>query len=269
MPSPPGQGTLKNAKIHLILAADVSSTDTVGSVVAADTYNLRKLLENNVAGSQLNIIDLQDKRRGSQLTEEDMLQGIRNLNTNSDDTIFFFYSGHGAYDTVKGQYFALASQEQVLRSDLLASMKNKNVRLSILISDCCYNQADLTAKHARPAQVKGTSTATMKGLRPLVEVLFFETKGVVDITASEKGTYGFIFPANARMENGVNKGSVFTWNLHEVLKREMCTSKDWTTIFDSVREETNKDFQKVFETHIQEGGVARTELKPRGFALAQ
>ena len=180
---PESNGT---AKMHLILAADVSSSDSVGSVVAADAYNLRQFLENYVASSRLNIIDLQDKRSGNQLTSDDILREIRNLNVNSDDTIFFFYSGHGARDSDAGQYFALASRQNVLRSDVLDAMKAKGARLAILISDCCNNHADLTEKHARPQ--KPQQIVTHKGLSPLMETLFFEAKGVVDITASEPGT---------------------------------------------------------------------------------
>jgi len=264
-PPSEGGGTLK-ARMHLILAADISSTDAVGSVVAADTYNLRTLIENNVARDRLNIIDLQDKRRGATLTKDDVFREISNLNPNSDDTIFFFYSGHGAYDTDKGQYFALASQEQVLRSEVLDALKNKRVRLSILISDCCYNQADLVAKHARPLQIASRGQQEMKSLRPLVETLFFEAEGVVDITASEKGTYGFIYPREAREENGLNKGSVFTWNFRNVLTSEMYASKNWKQIFNSVRDETNKDFQQVFAPYIPDR-VQQTELKPHAFTL--
>ena len=264
IPAPDGA-----AKIHLILAADISSADAVGGVVASDTYNLRQLIENNVARHRLNIIDLQDKRRGNQLTKDDVLREIRNLNANSDDTIFFFYSGHGAFDAAAGQYFALASQEQILRSEVLDAMKSKRTRLSVLISDCCYNQADLTTKHASPTSLP-QPRGEMKGLKPLVEKLFFEAEGVVDITASEKGTYGFIYPSEARMENGVNKGSVFTWNLRRVLTTEMYASRNWEQIFGSVRDETNKDYQQVFAKHIQEGRVTQTELKPHAFPpLAQ
>ena len=265
--SSPPEGTQKTAKMHLLLAADISSTDSVGGVVASDTYNLRRLLENNVAGDRLNIIDLQDKRRGEQLTKEDILREIRNLKVNTDDTIFFFYSGHGAFDSVAGQYFALASQEQVLRSEVLAAIKGQNARLSILISDCCYNQVDLTGKHVRSSQIVPRGQHAMKGLRPLVEKLFFETKGIVDITASEKGTYGFIYPSEARMENGVNKGSVFTWNLHKVLTTEMYASKNWKQIFDTVRDETNKDYRQVFAQHLQDGRVTQKELLPHAFTL--
>ena len=267
-PPPPEEGVLKTTKIHLILAADISSTDAVGSVVASDTYNLRKLIEDNVEGDRLNIIDLQDKRRGNQLVKDDILREIRNLNVKPEDTIFFFYSGHGAFDSAQGQYFALASREQVLRSDVLAAMKSKKVRLSILISDCCYTQADLAAKHARPLQqVVPRGQREMKGVKPLVEKLFFEAKGVVDMTAAEKGTYGFIYPDGAKEENGVNKGSVFTWNLRKVMTTEMYASKNWKEIFDSVRDETNKDFKKVFAEHIRDGRVKQKELIPHAFTL--
>ena len=260
-PPSPGTGT---AKMHLILAADVSSADAVGSVVQSDTYNLRELIESNVAGGRLSIIDLQDKKRGDLLTKDVILQEIRNLNANSDDTIFFFYSGHGAFDSVAGQYFALASQEQAFRSEVLDAIKSKHARLSILISDCCNNQSDVPT-HLRPPQVQ--SRGDMKGLRSLFEKLFFETEGVVDITASEKGSYGFVYPKEAREENGVNKGSVFTWNLCKTLKTETYASKNWDQIFTIVREGTNKDYQQVFAQHIQDGRVPQKELKPHAFTL--
>ena len=261
-PPSPGTGT---AKMHLILAADISPSDNVGGTVRSDAYNLRELIENNVAGGRLNIINLEEKRRGEMLTKNDILQSIRNLNANPDDTIFFFYSGHGAFDSEAGQYFALASQEQAFRSEVLATMKNKNVRLSILISDCCYNQADV--EPARRPAAPQSRLGEMKGLRPLVEKLFFETNGVVDITASEKGTYGFIYPKEAREENGVSKGSVFTWNLCKKMNTEMFASKNWKQVFELVREETNKDYKNVFAEHIQAGRVTQKELIPHAFAL--
>ena len=279
LPVPDGpQGT---KKMHLILAADISSSDTVGSVVQSDTYNLRELIENNIAGGRLNIVDLQKKRKGELLTKDDILREIRNLNVNSNDTIFFFYSGHGAYDSEVaqrdaegGQYFALASyiknketEKPVFRYEIMEAMKSKNARLSVLISDCCNEQADVPA-HVRPTQPP-QSRGEMKGLRALFEILFFEAEGVVDITASEKGTYGFIYPRESREENGKSKGSVFTWNLCKKLETETYASKDWEQVFKSVREETNKDYQQVFAQHIQDGRIQQKELKPHAFILPE
>ena len=264
-PSPPfspGSGT---AKVHLILAADFSTTDNVGSVVQSDAYNLRELIENNVARDRLNIIDMKDQRRGDQLTKEDMLRAIRDLTVNSDDAVFFFYSGHGAYDAVADQYFALASKEPVFRSEILTTMESKHVRLAILISDCCYEQSDVPT-HLRPPQPRG-GRAEVKGYRQLFEKLFFEAQGVVDITASEKGTYGFIYPKESREENGVSKGSVFTWNLCKVLNTETFASKNWEDTYKLVRDETNKDYQKVFSEHIREGRITQKELIPHAFTL--
>lgn len=255
--------------MHLILAADISSADSVGATVRADAQNLRELIENNIAGSRLNIIDLEQKRRGNTLTKEEVLQSIRNVNASSDDTIFFFYSGHGAFDSVAGQYFALASQEQAFRSEVLDALKSKNVRLSILVSDCCFNQADVEPARRPASTVSSRGQVEIKGVRPLVEKLFFEAKGVVDITASEKGTYGFIYPKEVREDNGVNKGSVFTWNLCKEMKTEMFASKNWEQVFELVREETNKDYQQVFAQHIQAGRVTQKELKPTAFTLPQ
>ena len=269
---PVGSGT---AKMHLILAADVSSTDDVGSTVGTDTYNIRELIENNISGARLNIIDLQEKlqknRPGDKLTKEDIIKEISNLNVESDDTIFFFFSGHGAYDSVADQYFALASQEQVFRSEVLEEMKSKNARLTILISDCCYIQQDVPA-HVRPPAVRAPG-GTIKGLRALFEKLFFEAEGVVDITSSEKGTYGFIYPLGAQVENGKEKGSIFTWNLCKQLETETHASKNWQQMFDLVGEETNNDFQQVFAQKIAAGGFPipggkfQKTLVPQKFTL--
>ena len=250
---PVGSGT---AKMHLILAADVSSTDSVGNIVVTDTYNIRELIENNISGARLNIIDLQEKlqksRPGGTLTKEDIIKEISNLNVESGDTIFVFFSGHGAYDSIAGQYFALASREQVFRSEVLGEMKSKRARLTILISDCCYNRSDVPA-HLHPSATRAPMGA-IKGCRALFEKLFFEAEGVVDITASEKGTYGFIYPPEYRVENGKNKGSIFTWNFCKQLETETHASKNWRQMFELVREETDKDFQRVFAQRISEGG---------------
>jgi hypothetical protein len=112
----------------------------------------------------------------------------------------------------------------------------------------------------------------MKGLRALFEKLFFETEGVVDITASEKGTYGFIYPKDHREENGVNKGSVFTWNLCKTLNTETYASKNWEQVYEIVREETNKDYKKVFDGVSSNGQLIlekQPELKPHAFTLPQ
>jgi hypothetical protein len=214
----------------------------------------------------LNIIDLYDKQRGNLLTKDAILQEIRNINANSDDTIFLFYSGHGAFDSVAGHYFQLASKEQAFRSEILAAMKSKQARLSILISDCCFNQSDVEP-YNRPPQVQSRGQLEIKGVRPLIEKLFFEAQGVVDITASEQGTYGFIYPRDAQEENGVRKGSVFTWNIRKTLTTEMYASKNWEQMFELVREETNKDYKQVFAQHIQAGRVEQKELKPHAFTL--
>ena len=269
-PSPPSGASHGTAKVHLILAADISELDNVGRNVWADAHNVRELLENNIDGGRLNTVDLETRRTGNLLTKNDILQAIRGLNADSDDAVFFFYSGHGAVDSVAGQYFALASKEQVFRSEILEAMKSLNARLTILVSDCCSNQHDVDpsirprSPHIAPKHV------TIKGLRPLVEKLFFEASGVVDITAAEEGTYGFIYPAAARYENDKHKGSVFTWNFCKKLNSEMFATRNWEQMFELVRVETNRNYQEVFGEHINAGRVEQKELNPYAFLpLAQ
>jgi hypothetical protein len=210
------------------------------------------LIENNIDRDRLNVIDVQEKIGNEPLTKENMIRVIRNLKVSSDDTIFFFYTGHGAYDKDKDQFFDLQSGKIVLRSDVLMAMKDQRPRLSILVSDCCYGEKNLEKKSTKsqPIAIRG---AIVKGIKPLLEKLFFESKGVVDITSSEKGTYSFIYPDGFRNENGVNKGSIFTWNLCKQLDTEMLASKNWEELFKLVQEETNKDFKQVFAKEIRAG----------------
>ena len=257
----------QTAKVHLVLAADINDLDNVGRQVWADAHNVRVFFEDNIASSRLNVVDLEQRRGGNLLTKNDMLQAIRNLNANSDDAIVFFFSGHGAIDSVAGQYFHLGSGDQVFRSEILDALKSQRARLTVLVSDCCSNRHDVEPSvRPRPPRVQSRGVGEIKGIRPLIETLFFEASGVVNITAAEDGTYGFIYPSDSRYEGDTHKGSVFTWNFRGVLNAEMNTSKNWRQIFPLVREATNEDYKQVFERFIQSGRVSQTELIPKYFS---
>ena len=247
-------------QLHLILAADTNSQDAVGNVVAADGTNLRNLMEDNVPRARLNVVDMADKRQsGSLMSKNDILNTIRSVNVAPDDCLFFFFSGHGAYDSVSGQYFQLANGDRPFRSEVLEAMKRKNARLSVLVTDCCNKQQDIPT--LRPKPPGGVLMGT-KGSRPLFEKLFFEAKGVVDITAAEKDSFGFIYPSSALYENGINKGSVFTWIFCKMLIAERDSTKNWQQMFEIVKKATNEDFQRL---NMQD---KQKELIPYAAALA-
>lgn len=105
-----------------------------------------------------------------------MIQAINNIKTESDDTFLFYYSGHGAYDFEKGvQLFTLENGNTISRLDIAKAIKSKNVRLKILLTDCC-NIVRTEAIIKRPAIRKGAKNGIKK--------LFFESEGFVDITSS-------------------------------------------------------------------------------------
>ena len=272
---PPSGGTgggTGTAKIHLILAADINDRTNVGRSVWADAHNVHELFKNNVDSGRLNVVDLETRRSGDLLTKNDILQAISGLNANSDDAIVFLYSGHGAIDSVAGHYLQLYSGDRVFRSEVLEALKSRRARLTVLISDCCSNVVDVDPSiRPRPAQGTSRGVVEIKGIRPLMEILFFETRGVVDITAAEDGTFGFVYPPEARYENGNHhKGSIFIWNFRNVMIQEMYASKSWEQIFAQVREETNRDFKQVFADRIERGVRPFDEQKtliPKAFTL--
>lgn len=89
-------------------------------------------------------------------------------------TLFVYYAGHGGTDPRTG-HFLMPGHAVLPRSTLLAEIRAKSPPLAILLTDCCSTRTTLTAFPAPMAPPPE---------RKVVENLFLQHRGVVDINAS-------------------------------------------------------------------------------------
>ena len=132
---------------------------------------------------QLNLVS-------SQLSEDEqsdpqfILKLIEDLSPRREDTVVFYYSGHGAADD-QGHYLAMA-KGKLHRNQILEAILRKKPRLAVFISDCCNLRSDGELYFAPYFQTKRPSSPS-----PLFRSLFLEPKGIVDINSSAPGEGAF------------------------------------------------------------------------------
>lgn len=147
------------------------------------------------------------------------------------DTLFVSYCGHGTQHQDGKHEFAM-SNGSILRSDLRTYLLTAGARLSVLHSDTCSSYPGQVAFPARnvPAKWKG------------FEALFFDTSGLVDITAARPGEFAW----------STSEGGFFSRTFTRLLCEDfdnLDTDSDgtltWKEFFGKVRAETDKLFDEV------------------------
>ena len=118
---------------------------------------------------------------GSDFTGDNVdatLQKIAN-DTQSNDTVFLYFSAHGGYDPILNDHFFQTTDGYLYsRTRALNRIRQGNPRLAVLISDSCASQVVATnSPHLMSA------TITPKFVYDLFYLLFYY-QGVVDINSS-------------------------------------------------------------------------------------
>lgn len=186
-------------KIFLLVAADTSEKGGIALSTGPDTDFMRGVFYAHVSIDQLVIyghdIDRSNDRKTVVWTGPDIrrdlgdmknkiLQAIDNCPVGTDDTIVFFYSGHGAFDS-EGHYLQMPDQETTLsRRLIIQRMQSKNPRLAVIITDSCNTLVERTD---RLPGLESPKTAETTWIAPLFDELFMRSEGLVDINSATEG----------------------------------------------------------------------------------
>ena len=220
--------------IHVILATDGADV-SIGNAVETDRDNMANLFRANVPATNLNLITLE----ADTMTPDGILQSVENLNIAPNDSIVFYFSGHGAFD-VNGekQFLTLIKGGNLYRETLLKKIEEKKTRLAVLLTDCCNNEIN-TVAGTRTADSTTYSIQTPGSFSPLFENLFVFCKGTVDLTSSKPGEYSFVID--------VKEGSIFTKALIDVANRNKTNSDMyWAEFYNGLFRESGVIFSKKF-----------------------
>lgn len=217
------------ATLHVVSVCDTTEFD-IGLSTRRDCELIDREI-NKIAfytGMKLNKIRIADFNT----TPKKVLDKVRTLNIASQDTVLFYFSGHGFHRTKEANtrwpelFFSLT--EQGLRlSEIESIIKNKKPRLTILIADSCNNYieeefAPLSAIRKSITYLKSPYELRQSALKKL----FLEANGVIYAVGAVEGEYSI----------GTDDGGFFTHTFFEVLNNAgvLGNEVDWDTILMTV-----------------------------------
>lgn len=167
-------------KLQIIMCADTNDKD-IGDLLHIDVGHIQTAFTTNVPQRLYSFHELS----GDQATATQITRTIRSVPIDSDDTIIFIFSGHGAFDTNSNEHvITLSNGENIARSAIRKELQRKGAKLNVLITDTCSN--------FRKFATNSPSANGVQKVTPLFDELFFRTRGVVDISATKPGELGQI-----------------------------------------------------------------------------
>src|SRR5262249_12624788 len=118
---------------------------------------------------------------GASVRPETISNALRGLPVGPNDTLLFYYSGHGA--TIEGRGHALTTSHGVLMRDRLRNHTGaRRPRLSVILTDCCSS----LVKPGPPMPGMGQPPENPE-ISPLLRSLLLQHRGTVDVTSSSFG----------------------------------------------------------------------------------
>ena len=169
-------------RLHIIIAADTKTPDVKWGA-NFDGYRMYQYFLYAVPYARRGDIDV---LHGNVLSENNLLQAIRNRDIANNDALLVYYCGHGAF---YGHQHALdlPSGDRLRRSVVLDTMKQKGARLNVLLTDSCANEQEgALAKAAGAPDMNPPYLA-----RNVCRYLFFRSAGLVDINSASRGETAF------------------------------------------------------------------------------
>jgi hypothetical protein len=218
---------LQNHRKVVALLIGLSNDNTIGEGAKSNVERLSELLKSNLDDRVV-----VKKVLGGDCNAKSILDEISKLHVNSDDSLFAYYAGHGAYDVrysandpSGGHYFQIPSGD-ILRRTVTNALISKGARLTVMISDTCNVSSSVDNLYRREEQAV---TMTSEDYLP-IEKLFFFHSGFLDISGSSKGQYGWYQPT----------GGWFT----DVFATHLVTSPTWDSFFSSSRDITEEVYKR-------------------------
>jgi hypothetical protein len=128
----------KTGKVHILIVADTNAHGANIFGLGIDGDKMKEMFDQGFARTGKQGDYTLALFKGSNVSPHKIRQYYQSLNSGPDDTILFYYTGHGITDRSQGHMMTM-SGGNMTRKDILAEMSRHNPRLLVLLTDCCAN----------------------------------------------------------------------------------------------------------------------------------
>ncbi len=209
-------GHLSPATLHGVIVADTLDL-SIGSDIDMKKMSARFKDFAGKSGLQYKEIILQGKNR----TQKNVASAVQNLQLGKDDTVIFYYTGHGyRFESDKSPWpsLAMADDRGIDSAWVLKTLVAKKPRFVLVMVDACNNKIP---DNVIPT-IRNYSSRKV-AIPESYKKLFAQYRGMIITSGSSPGQYSF---------GGRPQGGVYTGSFLESLDQElMSKNPDWNNIF--------------------------------------
>lgn len=215
---------------HAIIFADTKD-ESIGKSTRIDLNNVQNMLA-EAQGSLIGKMEFEYYvYPDNYCSPENLKKVLDNIRCQSDDVVFFYYSGHGVRSKRDTSPYPQMCLGQFDQSKMISvegvdrAIARKNPRLRFVITDCCNSEDEFVTPKLEISKGSSIINSKKKGN---YEKLFMEKYGNVIVTSSKAGE-------TSSCNNQI--GGFFTYSLLAVLESAIQQDvSDWRRIMDAVKE---------------------------------
>jgi uncharacterized protein (TIGR03000 family) len=225
-PEPPGPLAEVGAKkLHAVFLLDTKDP-SIGADAASEGKSVEDLLATLPSSERHAFRVIQ----GSDLTARKVRTVLESLPVGPQETLFVYCNLHGARDRDGGQLLQLQGGSQITRKQLLAAMARKKARLSVLMTDSCFNRIDAGPEGAGGAKARRKVPRSTPNAN-LLRALLFNHQGVVDVNSCAPDQFAF--------------GGVFTPTLVKLCSDDRPQLRTWEGFFSQLRQDVDTNYAEL------------------------
>ncbi len=260
-------------RVFVLSIADYRSFDKAGlQGVKHDVETVEYFFRRNVSDKLLEYSRVDPDHA----TPEATIKAIKRLEgkIGKNDVVFFYYTGHGAYDAEKGGHYLMLKDDEgkgqaLYRSDVKRRLFALNARLVVIFTDCCNVMSPVSDGTAYDESNGVAGTRSVKALTnysPVVKKLFVDsaTRGVVDLTSSVPGEYSYAFTDGSVATTVAIKTFEI---LNDELKHDSSAKVDWRRFVDEWTKETEDFSREKRKSAVKEDPTAQEKQTPHAYEL--